>query len=173
MCSSDHVEFHLDGGGYGVAGDDTNTTVAPVVTPKSDREKDLEKQVAAEKDAKRKRDLQDDLDRERARREHQDQQNQNAALIASQMKAQQVAERRLRGGSRFNLRWKDSIPSDSKNPDAVMKLLADYVDFDPSHGNGPAPRPVPEQMAPRRGRRMQPFWRRSGGTGDVTQLKRA
>jgi hypothetical protein len=122
VVKSDHIEFHLDGGGYGVAGDDTNTTIAPVVTPKSDREKDLEKQVAAAKDPKQKKDLQDDLDRERTRREHQDADNKNAAMIASQMKAQQVAERRLHGGSRFNLRWKDSIPPDDQNPDMVMKL---------------------------------------------------
>ena len=97
VLKSDHIEFHLDGGGYGVAGDDTNTTVAPVVTPKSDREKDLVKQVAAAKDPKQKQDLQDDLDRERARRARQDAANKNAAMIASQMKAQQVAEKRLRG----------------------------------------------------------------------------
>ena len=149
VLKSDHIEFHLDGGGFGVAGDDTNTTVTATPVAKSQREKDLEKQVAAEKDPKKKRDLQDDLDHERARREHQDQENKNAAMIASQMKAQQVAEKRLRGGSRFNLRWKDSIPSDSKNPDAVMKLLADYVDFDPSHGSAAAPAAAaPPPMGP-------------------------
>jgi hypothetical protein len=132
---SDHIEFQLDGGGFGVAGDDTNTTVAPVVTPISDREKDLVKQVAAAKDPKQKKDLQDTLDRVRAQRAQQDAANRNAAMIASQMKAQQVAAKRLAGGSRFNLRWQGSIPSDDKNPDTVMKLLADYVDFDPSHAN--------------------------------------
>ncbi len=139
VLKGDHIEFHLDGGGFGTVGEDTNTTVAAVTVPKSDREKDLEKQIAAAKDPKQKRDLQQDLDRERSRREQQDAANKNAAMIASQMKAQQVAEKRLRGGSRFNLRWKDSIPSDDRNPDAVMKLLAEYVDFDPSHAGGGAP----------------------------------
>jgi len=174
VLKSDHIEFHLDGGGFGVAGDDTNTIVTATPVVKSQREKDLEKQVANEKDPKRKRDLQDDLDRERARREHQDQENKNAAMIASQMKAQQVAEKRLRGGSRFNLRWKDSIPSDSKNPDAVMKLLAEYVDFDPSHGNAAASRPVPEQVAPppARAAYIGSSGAAANGTGDVAQLKR-
>lgn len=166
VLKGDHIEFHLDGGGYGVAGDDTNITVPATPVAKSQREKDLEKQVADEKDPKRKRDLQEDLDREHARREHQDQENKNAAMIASQMKAQQVAEKRLRGGSRFNLRWKDSIPSDSKNPDAVMKLLADYVDFDPSHGNAAAP------VAPASPAISPPV--AAGGADDsaLTQLKR-
>jgi hypothetical protein len=151
VSKGDHIEFQLAGGGYGTAGDDTNTTVSATPMVKSQREKDLEKQVADEKDPRRKRDLQEDLDRERARREHQDQQNRNAAMIASQMKAQQVAEKRLRGGSRFNLRWKESIPSDNRNPDAVMQLLAEYVDFDPSHANlapHPVATPSPVSMSP-------------------------
>jgi hypothetical protein len=44
-----------------------------------------------------------------------------------------------RGGSRFNLRWSGSIPADQLTPQAVMKLLADYVDFGPMQTNGAAP----------------------------------
>jgi hypothetical protein len=132
---SDHIEFQLNGGGFGVAGDDTNTTVIATPVPISQQEKDLVKQVSDAKDPKQKKSLQDALDRVRADRARQDAANQNAAMIASQMKAQQVAAKRLAGGSRFNLDWKGSIPPDDKNPDAVMKLLADYVDFDPSHAS--------------------------------------
>jgi hypothetical protein len=146
LVKGDHIEFQLGGGGFGVAGDDTNTVVAAVVTVKSDREKDLEKQVAAEKDPKRKQDLQRDLDQERARRARQDDANRNAAMIASQLKAQLVAEKRLRGGSRFNLTWKGTVPSDDRNPDTVMTLLADYVDFDASHAS-PTPAAIPQTPA--------------------------
>lgn len=45
------------------------------------------------------------------------------------MKAQQVADKRAQGGSRFNLRWSGSIPAEQLTPEAVMKLLADYVEF--------------------------------------------
>jgi hypothetical protein len=165
VLKSDHIEFHLDGGGFGAFGDDTNTTVTATSVPKSQREKDLEKQVADAKDPRQKRDLQEDLDRERSRRERQDAENRNAAMIASHMKAQQVAEKRLRGGSRFNLRWKDSIPSDDRNPEIVMKLLADYVDFDASHGSVPAPiaaAPPPPEQAPAV----------DGGASGLGQLKR-
>jgi hypothetical protein len=92
-------------------------------------EKDLEKQISSTTDDRRKRDLQRDLDRERSRRERQNAANQSDAAIASQLKSQQVAEKRLHGGSRFNLRWQGTIPSDLRDPDSVMQLLAEYVDF--------------------------------------------
>lgn len=132
VVKGDMIEFQLDGGGFGTAHDDTNTTVTATVTPKSQYEKDLEKQLAAATDPGKKRDLQRDLDKERSRREQMDAHSQSDAQVASQMKAQQVADRRLSGGSRFNLRWQGSIPSDSRSPDAVEKLLAEYVDFDPA-----------------------------------------
>ena len=130
VVKDDRIEFQLDGGGFGTFLDDTNTTVAAKTVDKSDYEKQLEKQIANTTDEDQKRSLQRDLDRERARRERQDANNRAAAQVASQIKAQQVADNRLRGGSRFNLRWSGSIPADQKTPDAVMKLLADYVSFD-------------------------------------------
>ena len=139
VVKSDMIEFQLNGGGFGTAGDDANTVVSATSVPKSQYEKDLEKQIAATTDAKKKQELQNDLNRERSRRERQDAQNQNDAKIASQIKAQQVADRRLQGGSRFNLRWQGSIPSDSRNPDAVMKLLAEYVDFNVANAGAGAP----------------------------------
>jgi hypothetical protein len=137
VAKSDMIEFQLNGGGFGTAGDDTNTVVATTAVPKSQYEKDLEKQIATATDAKKKQELQNDLNKERSRRGRTDAQNQNDAKIASQMKAQQVADERLQGGSRFNLRWQGSIPSDSRNPDAVMKLLADYVDFNVANTGAP------------------------------------
>jgi len=154
VVKSDLIEFHLDGGGFGTAHDDTSTTVIPAVTPKSQHEKDIEKEVSAATDPKVKRDLQNDLDRERQRREQMDAASRNQAAYASQVKTQQVSDRRLHGGSRFNLRWKGSIPADELNPDAVMKLLADYVDFSasalanaPPAGYAPAAPPLPPPMA--------------------------
>jgi hypothetical protein len=129
LVKNDMIEFQLNGGGFGTAGDDSSTTVYAPTTPKSQYEKDLQRQIDSTSDAKKKRDLQQDLDRERSRRERRDSASRNDAMIASQLKSQQVAGKRLQGGSRFNLRWQGSIPSDSRNPETVMKLLADYVDF--------------------------------------------
>jgi hypothetical protein len=125
----DIIEFQLDGGGFGTARDDTNTNIAAQVVDKSDYEKDLEKQIAATDDEDRKRSLQHDLDRERARRERLNADNQRAAQVASQLKAQTVQANRNTGGSRFNLRWSGSIPANQLTPESIMKLLADYIDF--------------------------------------------
>jgi hypothetical protein len=132
VVKDDRIEFQLDGGGFGTFLDDSNTKVTATSVEKSDYEKQLEKQIANTTDEDKKRSLQRDLDRERSRRERQDANNQAAAQVASQIKAQQVADKRLSGGSRFNLRWRGSIPPDQANPEAVKKLLADYVTFDGS-----------------------------------------
>jgi hypothetical protein len=146
VVKKDMIEFQLDGGGFGTFGDDTSTTVAPKVIEKSDYEKQLEQQIADTDDPDRKRSLQRDLDRERARRERENAANQRAAQIASQMKAEKVADNRSRGGSRFNLRWQGSIPADL-TPETVMKLLADYVDFSNLQPAAPAPTPTPTPIA--------------------------
>ena len=130
VVKDDRIEFQLDGGGFGTFLDDSSTTVTPKTVEKSDYEKQLEKEIANTTDEDQRRKLQRDLDRERSRRERQEADNRAAAQVASQIKAQKVADDRLRGGSRFNLRWSGSIPPDQKTPDAVMKLLADYVSFD-------------------------------------------
>jgi hypothetical protein len=159
----DIIEFQLNGGGFGTVHDNTNTTVVATTIPKTQLEKDLEKQIADTKDPKRRDELQRDLDKERARRERENAANQSNAQVASQMKADQVAQERLAGGSRINLRWQGSIPSDSLNPDAVMKLLADYVDFNP----GTQPVPVAAAMAG-----PAPASDGASGNSPTSQLKR-
>jgi hypothetical protein len=129
VVKNDMIEFQLDGGGFGTFGDDTNTTVTAKPVDKSDYEKSLEKQIADTDDPDKKRQLQRELDRERARRERQDAVNQQQAQYASQVKAQTVAQNRAAGGSRFNLRWSASIPADQLTPEAVMQRLSEYLDF--------------------------------------------
>jgi hypothetical protein len=145
VVKKDTIEFQLDGGGFGTFGDDTKTTVDAKSVDKSDYEKSLENQIANSTDDDEKRRLQRDLDRERARRERQQGANQRDAQIASQMKSQQVSDNRMRGGSRFNLRWDKSIPPDQLNPQAVMARLADYVEFNDWRSNSAA---VPAQSTP-------------------------
>jgi hypothetical protein len=130
VVKDDRIEFQLDGGGFGTFLDDSSTTVTPKTIEKSNYEKQLERDIANTTDDDQRRKLQRDLDRERSRRERQEADNRAAAQIASQIKAQKVADDRLRGGSRFNLRWSGKIPPDQQTPNAVKKLLADYVSFD-------------------------------------------
>jgi hypothetical protein len=142
FVKNDRIEFQLDGGGFGTFMDDSNTTVTPKSVDKSDYEKQLQKQIDNTPDGDKRRQLQRDLDRERSRRERQEDNNRDAAQIASQIKAQKVSEDRLRGGSRFNLRWQGAIPADQKTPDNIKRLLADYVTFD---DGPPAPPMQPTQ----------------------------
>jgi hypothetical protein len=159
VVKDDRIELQLDGGGFGTFFDDSSTTVNPKTIEKSDYEKQLERDIANTTDDDRRRQLQRDLDRERSRRERQEADNRAAAQIASQIKAQKVADDRLRGGSRFNLRWSGSIPQDQKNPDAVKKLLADYVSFDGPQQAGPPPPPIENNAG-------------DGGIPATAQLKR-
>jgi hypothetical protein len=137
------IEFQLDGGGFGTFWDDSSTTVMPYHVDKSNYEKQLERDIRDTSDPQRRRDLQRELDRVRTRREREQRYDDRAAQVASQLKAQQVADNRIRGGSRFNLRWAGSIPQDQLTPDAVMKLLEGYVDF----GNVQAEKPILQATA--------------------------
>ena len=146
VVKNDRIEFQLDGGGFGTFFDDSSSTVTPQTVDKSNYEKQLERDIANSTDDDQRRRLQRDLDRERARRQRQEDDNRNAAQVASQIKAQKIADQRLQGGSRFNLRWNGTIPADQKTPEAVMKLLADYVSFDGGAAAGPPAGPPPAAM---------------------------
>ena len=122
------IEFHLGGGGYGTFGDDTSGSVYSGSTPKSNREKDLEKLVKDERDAARKKQLQRELDDLRSARQREDSRNQAASAAASEAKKGRIAESRLHSGSRFNIRYQDGVPP-GLGPDGVMRALAEYVDF--------------------------------------------
>ena len=164
------IEFQLDGGGFGTFWDDSRTTVTPYQVGKSDYEKRLEREIRETSDDRRRRDLQRELDRERSRRDREQAADNRAAMIASQMKEQQVADKRMRGGSRFNLRWAGNIPGDQLTPDAVMTLLATYVEFGDLQAEKPilSPNPTPAEQnaaaasAPANG----------GSKSPMTQLKR-
>lgn len=161
------IEFQLDGGGFGTFWDDTDTTVTPYQVGKSNYEKQLERDINNTTDPQRKRDLQRELNHVRNQREREQRADDRAASIASQMKAQQVADKRRRGGSRFNLRWGGPIPQDQLTPEAVMKLLDAYVDFldlkqQKAILKPAAQSPTPAPSAPAKGKDSSP----------VTQLKR-
>jgi hypothetical protein len=124
----DLIEFQLDGGGFGTFGDDTSTSVNMPDIPKSDREKTLEKEIKDEKDASRRRSLQAELDRLRQRREAENRVIAAERTRAEEAKKVRIMEDRLRGGSRFNLRYDDRVP-DRLHAEDVTTALAEYVDF--------------------------------------------
>ena len=124
----DLIEFHLAGGGFGTFSDDTNTSASIPSVEKSDREKNLEKRVRDENDRERKRELQRDLDELRDRRERENRRITAERERIEERKKARIAEERLRGGSRFNLRYKGSVPPGIR-PEDVIAALSEYVDF--------------------------------------------
>jgi hypothetical protein len=124
----DLIEFQLGGGGYGTFGDDTSTSVYIADAPKTEREKQLERLVKEEDDYDLRRRLERELDDLRDRRERENRRIAAERERLSDEKKERLAERRLRGGSRFNLRYDDHVPAGIR-PEDMMAALADYVDF--------------------------------------------
>ena len=135
VVKNDRIEFQLDGGGYGTFFDDDGNVTARTAD-KSSYEKQLQRDLDNTTDPAQRRNLQRELDRARDRRERQDQDNRNAAQVATQINKQQIADKRLQGGSRFNLRWAGAIPTNQNNPDAITRLLANYVTVEGVQGQG-------------------------------------
>jgi hypothetical protein len=139
---NDLIEFQLGGGGFGTFGDDDSPTVSVPSTPKSTREKNLEKDLQRATDAKAKRQIREELDDLRRDREREDARNRASAAQAEEIKAANIRQRRLEGGSRFNLRFANSVPREALSPDWIMQALAEYVDFTPMRGDPDDP-PTP------------------------------
>ena len=131
----DLIEFQLGGGGFGTFGDDTSTSATIPLVEKSSRERELEKRIKEEDDRDRRQRLERELDELRDRRERENRRIMAERDRIEEQKRERIAEERLRGGSRFNLRYEDRVPAGMR-PEDVMAALAEYVDF-----SGPAARP--------------------------------
>jgi hypothetical protein len=144
----DLIEFQLAGGGFGTFGDDTNTSASIPDARKTQREKDLEKRIDDENDRDRRRAMERELDELRDRRDRENRRIAAERERQSEMKRTRIAEQRLRGGSRFNLRYDDRVPEGIR-PQDLVAALGEYVDFD----GGVRPEPAPP-------------------TGDITALRK-
>lgn len=147
------IEFQLDGGGYGTLGDETSTTVPVTVTPKTKHEENLEDQLKRESDPARRRALKEELDDLEDEREREDARNRASVASAEETRKANIRQRRLEGGSRFNIRYPNGVPPEALGPDAIKAALAAYVDF-PGPFAQEAPHeglPVGTDAAPRAG----------------------
>jgi hypothetical protein len=156
--NKDNVEFQLGGGGFGTAGDNSDTSVHFTPADKSDREKELENQLNNESDPDRRRSLQRELDYVRSERERRDAYNRARAEDDAANRSQQVGIKRQQGGSRFNIRLDTRKMGDSLTPEVIQSALAQYVSFpgdagDPGAGghavtNAPGGSPALVERAP-------------------------
>ncbi len=124
------IEFQLDGGGYGTSGDETSSSVNVASAPRTKREQNLEAELKREQDPVRRRAMKEELDDLKARRAREDARNRAAVAEAQETKKANIRQRRLEGGSRFNIRYKDGVPATAITPEAIKQALAAYVDFD-------------------------------------------
>lgn len=148
-----HIEFQLDGGGYGTMGDETSTNISTGATPKTRREKNLEAEVKREADPVKKRAIREELDDLKREREREDARNRSAVAEAEEHRKENVRQRRLEGGSRFNIRYRDQLPGSALTPESVMSALAQYVDFGQLRSTAAAPADTREQIGPQPDRR--------------------
>jgi hypothetical protein len=102
---SSHIEFQLGGGGYGTFGDETSSSIPTSATPKSNREKDLEKSISRETDPAQKRELQKEKEDLEEAREREDARNRAAYAAAEENREANIRQRRIESGSRFNIRY--------------------------------------------------------------------
>lgn len=126
----DLIEFHLGGGGFGTAFDDSGTSVYVPVPSKSNREKDLEGDIKREKDPQKKKAMQRELDDLRRERERIEAQVRVLSEQAEEIKKERVRRQALEGGSRFNLRYPGGVPPSALTPEAVAAALVAFVDFE-------------------------------------------
>ena len=121
----DLIEFQLAGGGFGTFGDDTSTSVFIPEARKTEREKELERRIDDEHDRDRRRFMQRASSTNCAT--GRDRENRRIAVERerqSEAKRLRIVEQRLRGGSRFNLRYDDRVPEGFRPQDLVAPAPA-------------------------------------------------
>jgi hypothetical protein len=152
------IEFQLGGGGYGTMGDETSSNVSTSSAPKTKREQNLEAELKRETDPAKKRAMKEELDDLRKDREREDARNRAAVAEAQEHRKQNIRQRRLEGGSRFNIRYREGVPPTSLTPQAIKRALAEYVRFDPVSDSSLAEKPAmplaDPQPAPKPTRRL-------------------
>ena len=123
------IEFHLGGGGYGTFWDESGTVTASTI-PKSSREKRLEDELRRENDPNRRRSIESDLRYEQRDRERRNDRARAEAAVASEIKKERIAAKRLDAGSRFNLKFESAVGAEGASAEMIRKVLADYVSFE-------------------------------------------
>ena len=140
-----HLEFQLGGGGYGTFWDDTGD-VSATYADKTEREKNLEKAVKKEKDPKKKKEMEEELDDLRHKRDRENERREAEAREATARKRAEIRDKAAQSGSRFNIRLDHDLRNEEKTPAFIMIALSDYLLFPPeTFGENPS---VAKHMAP-------------------------
>lgn len=133
----DLIEFQLGGGGYGTFGDDIGNTGGPTEEMgETNAEKALKDSIGRSTSVGQKRRMQRDLDELRSARERENSRVRSDAAQAEEVREANLRGRRVEGGSRFNIRYRNGVPRDVLTPEGLRAALGRYVDF---RDEAPAP----------------------------------
>jgi hypothetical protein len=124
------IEFQLGGGGYGTFFDEKAGSVGGGDGGKSTREKNLERDLKKERDPGKRRAMEEELDALRRERRSEARENEAESRQAEELAKDRIRGKALEGGSRFNIRYPDGVPSDALSPESVRDVLGAYVTFE-------------------------------------------
>lgn len=169
---SDLVEFQLGGGGFGTFGDDFGTPVRIPLIEKTQRERDLEKRIRDEGDSRRKRQLERELGEARRTRERENRRIQAERDELEQRRKERIAGERLRGGSRFNVRYEGGVPRELR-PAELIAALAGYMEFpgQPAWREDVRAPEVPPDDVPWKGMMREDAERQFGAPSEVSERR--
>lgn len=126
----DLIEFQLGGGGYGTFGDDIGSTGGSAEeVGETNAEKALRDSISRSTSVGQKRRMQRDLDELRNARERENSRARADAAQAEEVREANLRGRRVEGGSRFNIRYRNGVPREVLTPDGLRAVLSRYVDF--------------------------------------------
>ncbi len=143
VVKKDHIEFQLGGGGYGTFGDETGNAASAREESESKEERALRDSVKTEPNATKKKAYEKELNNLRSARERENSRARAEAAQANELREANLRARRVVSGSRFNVWYKPTVPTDAMTPEGVMNALKPYVDFSGSaYAGSPADVPV-------------------------------
>ena len=156
-----HIEFQLGGGGYGTFGDNTSSNVSSVSQGETKAEKALRDSIKKAPGPTKRKQFEKELASLRSERERENARAQAEAKQAESVIEANLRAKRAESGSRFNVRYRNGIPTDALTPDGLMRALAQYVDFGTAGANvasapGAAPATPGQALAPSGGARPAP-----------------
>ncbi|HSQ58945.1 MAG TPA: hypothetical protein VLT84_00695 [Acidobacteriota bacterium] len=128
------IEFQLGGGGYGTFFDEKASSVGGGAGGKSTREKNLERDLKKERDPAKRRAMDEELDALRRGRRSEERENEAESRQAEELAKDRIRGKALEGGSRFNIRYPDGVPSDALSPESVRDVLDAYLTFEDPQG---------------------------------------
>ena len=130
-----HIEFQLGGGGYGTFGDNTATSVSRGSQGETKAEKALRDSIKHAPGPTKRKQFEKELASVRGERERENARADGEAKQAQSVIVANLRAKRAESGSRFNVRYRNGIPSDALTPDGLMRALAQYVDFGSAAGS--------------------------------------